>query len=481
MRSGITSAGVRLFLVLVSGCSGGTAPWPPILSEMTCPDGSRWMGKPCGSEPAPSPPQPPRAAPPKRPAPPGGAIVWEQLFGPSLNAAGLAVASDGAMLVVGSFTAHATFGGLPALVSEGGSDAFVLKLDPAGEPVWAKRYGGSGPDGAQSVVIDTRGAAYVSGNFESPSIDLGKGPMRCAGIEDLFLTKLDEDGAVLWAKRYGDPLTQIDLRLRPDPEGGVVATGWHNGKVDFGTGPLQKPWSKAFFVARVGPDGEGRFGASFGRRLDYAGTDSAVDPSGRLYVSAGSDRTADLAEPSGHAGINLGPVLFAFDRDGKKVFARRFGHGADNLTTAVVASPDGHVRLVSASAGTTRFGDTERAPTGGEASLTVTSFDGEGHVLWSKELLSGPMVSVSDAKGDAAGNTYVVGQAGERLAFGSRSNGFVVKVTPSGEVAWTKTIADGARAWISAVDLDPAGRITVAGSVTGVDGKNRLYLAKLQP
>lgn len=436
-------------------------------------------GRPCGTNDAPAPPPP--VVVPKRPEPPAGAIVWERLLGTGINAGGLAVGPDGATLVVGGFVGRATFGDLPALTSEGSSDAFILKLDAAGEPVWAKRFGGTGPDSATSVVTEASGASYVGGNFESPAIDLGKGPLRCAGIEDLFLAKIDGDGTTVWAKRYGDALSQIDLRLRPDPKGGVVATGWHNGKVDFGTGPLQKPWSKAFFVARIGPAGEGRFGAAFGRRLDYAGTDSAVDATGRLYVSAGSDRSAELTEVDSASGSDLGPVLLAFDADGKKIFAKRFGHGADNLTTAVVAYHDGTVRLISASGGTTRFDEAVRRPPSGDGSLTVTSFDREGRVVWSKEVLTSPMVSVSDAKGDADGSTYLVGQATERLGFNTRSNGFVIKVGPSGDVVWTRIIADGTRAWISAVDLDAAGRVTIAGSVAGLDGKNQLYLAKLQP
>lgn len=451
----------------------------------------------CTAEPAqtrpvdPARPYPTTSAPagatrkPRRVAsdPPGGAVLMERLLGGrGVSATGVAVDSTGASYVTGSAQGRTAFGDLPAMMSEG-SDAFVLKLDRAGEPVWVKRFGGAGPDSGQSIVIDASDRIFVSGNFESKSIDFGKGPLRCAGIEDLFLARLDQDGNVLWANGYGDALTQIDMHLRPDPAGGVVATGWHNGALDFGTGRVSKPWSKAFFAASIDADGKGRWAAAFGRRLDYATTDSAVDSRGRVIVSAASDVTDELvdsARPS--TGAKLGPVLVGFDPRGKKTFARRFGHGADNLSTAVAIDAQDGIRLAVASRGVTKFGDSERpAPSDGGTTLVVTSFDAAGSVLWTKDVLDGSGLFVAAAQIDPAGNTYVAGQLSETLALGTRSNGFVVKITPSGDVAWTRLVADGTRAWLSALAFDGEGKVVVAGAVAGLDFQNQLYVAKLQP
>jgi hypothetical protein len=452
----------------------------------------------CSAPAAPGKPTTPDRAPPQatpdvpaqRPTPkvvqadpPGGAVLMNRLLGRrGVNAMGIAVDSKGAMYVTGSIQGRTVFGDLPAVVSEG-TDAFVLKLASSGEPVWLKRFGGSGPDSGQSVVVDAEDRIYVSGNFESKSIDFGKGPMTCAGIEDLFLAKLDAEGNVLWANRYGDALTQIDMHLRLHPAGGVVATGWHNGALDFGTGRVSKPWSKAFFAASIDADGKGRWAAAFGRRLDYAKTDSAVDSQGRVIVSAGSDATTELVEGTRPtAGSKLGPVLIAFDDRGKQAFGRRFGHGADNLSTAVAVDAKDGIRLAVASRGVTRFGDKELpAPSNGQTRLVVTSFDAKGAILWSKEALSGSGLSVAAAQIDAPGNTYVTGQLNEQLARTTRSNGFVVKLTPAGEVAWTRLVADGTRAWLSDIAFDHEGRIVVTGAVAGLDFQNQLYVAKLQP
>jgi hypothetical protein len=404
------------------------------------------------------------------------------LGGRGVNASGVALDSTGAMYFTGSIQGRTKFGELPAMVSEG-SDAFVLKLDSSASPVWIKRFGGVGPDSGQSIVVDAEDRIYVSGNFESKSIDFGKGPMTCAGIEDLFLAKLDTEGNVLWANRYGDALTQIDMHLRLHPAGGVVATGWHNGTLDFGTGPVSKPWSKAFFATSIDADGKGRWAAAFGRRLDYATTDSAVDSQGRVVVSGASDVTSEFNEGGRPpTGSKLGPVLIAFDARGKQTFARRFGHGAENLSTAVAVDGKDGIRLAVASRGVTRFGEKETAASSNDGvGLVVTSFDAAGSTLWTKEVLRGSRLSVSAAQIDPAGNTYVAGQSNEQLARTTRSNGFIVKVTPAGDVAWTRLVADGTRAWVSDLALDPQGRVVVTGAVAGLDFQNQLYVAKLQP
>src|SRR5262249_2970087 len=147
--------------------------------------------------------------------------------------------------------------------------------------------------------IDDKGGIYVSGSFESPAIDLGNGPLQCAGLHDLYLAKVDADGAVLWSKRYGDAQDQIDLHLRPDPSGGVIATGGYKGSIDFGRGPSRRPYTATFIVAPTDAEGRARWSKVFGHRNDFAGTDSAVDGRNHVFVSAGSDGIGEFVK-GGH-------------------------------------------------------------------------------------------------------------------------------------------------------------------------------------
>ena len=101
-------------------------------------------------------------------------LAWAKCAGGSFpdDCRGMAVLSDGSIVIVGSFEGGATFGsGEPNqtyLSAVSGTDAFVAVYAPDGMLRWAKRVGGSGmsifhavaalPDGSFVVEI---GRAHV--------------------------------------------------------------------------------------------------------------------------------------------------------------------------------------------------------------------------------------------------------------------------------------------------------------------------------
>jgi hypothetical protein len=424
------------------------------------------------------PPTPVAAGPSVDAAVPSGAIVGERVYGgdAAVNGGALAIDSHGSTYVVGSFRGTSTFGALPALVSQG-EDVYFVKLAPDGEPVWSKRFGGKGFDSGLDVVVDAEDDVIISGFFESPSIDLGRGALRCRGIHDIFLAKFTGDGALLWAKSYGDDQDQLDARLRLDPAGGVVVTGWFRGSLDFGAGPIRSLGNRASYVARIDGDGRARWSKSFGHMLDYAETDSAFDPSGNLLVSSGSDATSEFVRGGHPAAKNdLGPVLLTFAADGKRIGARRFGSEADNLGTKLEVDARGSVRIVATSRGAIDFGGGAQRPPPNEESLVVANLDPAGALTWMKTIRSSVLLSVAAAQLDGEGNLYLVGQAFERVpgSYQSREPGFVVKLDASGDVVWMQDVQRGPLTWMSGAVIDGHGRLVVAGTTGRIVGNGRV-------
>jgi len=461
----------------------------------------------CGSPRQSDTPRKPRAAPPPAsspaavaptpsasaseaavPEPPrSGSIVDKVAFPePSITAGRIAIDAKGNRFVTGTFVGTATFGNLDPLVSRG-QDVFLLKLDPSNKPLWAKRIGGDENDLALDVAVDDGGEVYLSVGFESPRIDLGTGPLKNAGMHDLLLAKFSTEGTTLWAKRYGDANDQLAMRLHPFPGGGVVATGWFNGAIDFGAGALSSPWLKAFYVTRIDAGGKGKWSKAFGHRIDFAETDSAVDDQGNVVVSGGSDGSPDFVRGGFPAADNdLGPVIVKLDGAGKTLSAHRFGNGADNLTTAIATDRTDGVRIACASHGVTSFDGDARKPQNGYASLVIASFDPSGAPMWKKEVFVSRVASVTAGAIDAEGNYYVSGMFDEDdPARGTRQDGYVVKMTKAGHVDWTLKIAEGTSAWLSGIALDPAGRPvavgTVSGSPAGNGANTELWVAPIVP
>src|SRR5579871_1167393 len=95
------------------------------------------------------------------------------------------------------------------------------------------------------------GSVLLAGSFEG-TIDLGGGPLRSAGGDDVFVARLDASGKHLWSKRFGDAHAQHGRAVALDPSGNVVLAGDAQGTLDFPppVGPSRKtPDATSLFVA----------------------------------------------------------------------------------------------------------------------------------------------------------------------------------------------------------------------------------------
>jgi uncharacterized protein (TIGR03437 family) len=89
------------------------------------------------------------------------------------------------------------------------SDAFVMKLDPAGNVVYATYLGGSGTDVARAIAVDAQGNAWITGETVSPNFPVTNGSTFQGEIDvgplqygDAFVAKLDATGGKLLFSTY---------------------------------------------------------------------------------------------------------------------------------------------------------------------------------------------------------------------------------------------------------------------------------------
>ncbi len=139
-----------------------------------------------------------------------GDFLWVRTFGSfGDNAVGAGVSADssGNILVSGFFDGTADLDGGPGTdlhSSNGWMDAFLVKMDPFGEFLWAGTWGGEGfisvyiDDEAAQVAVDADGNPFVVGHFEN-SVDFEPGPgeetVQSEGLWDAFLVRFRPDGS----------------------------------------------------------------------------------------------------------------------------------------------------------------------------------------------------------------------------------------------------------------------------------------------
>lgn len=82
----------------------------------------------------------------------------------------------------------------------------------------------------------------------------------------IFVLKLDPDGKFIWAKKMGGPYFAIGYSVKTDKRGNVYTAGWFNYEADFDPGPgsyILRPspmasnnWGLHYFISKLDPNGD---------------------------------------------------------------------------------------------------------------------------------------------------------------------------------------------------------------------------------
>ncbi len=106
--------------------------------------------------------------------------------------------------VTGYFqSASITFGSVTLMnTSVDSADIFVTKYDALGNVIWAKNFGGTNDDYATGITVDQAGNCYLVGGFQSASMNMNSIVLNNSSSPqtDFYIAKLDTAGNILWAK-----------------------------------------------------------------------------------------------------------------------------------------------------------------------------------------------------------------------------------------------------------------------------------------
>lgn len=103
-------------------------------------------------------------------------------------------------------------------------DMLLIRTDSAGNEIWKRTFGGTGRDYGQSVV-----QTQVFGTFVVAGYTLSFG----AGNEDFWLVHVDQNGDLLWQKTLGGSSADVAYSIQQTLDGGFIAAGY---TLSFGAG-----------------------------------------------------------------------------------------------------------------------------------------------------------------------------------------------------------------------------------------------------
>ncbi|MEY3442037.1 MAG: hypothetical protein RLZZ519_318 [Bacteroidota bacterium] len=227
-----------------------------------------------------------------------GNYQWGHAWGGSLKdqANGADVDADGNVWVGGSFHGLSDFGGLP-LNAGGGKDAFITKVDTAGNVLFAKQFPGAGDCEIIRLKVSDDGDCYFIGNF-SGTITVGTQNLTSNDTLDIFYGKMDASGNFLWARKAGGFDMSFVQDLEVDAEENLYMGGYFFGGFSWqGDTATSQMWDDMFF-AKTDSNGTLDFVEFSGDLSSRNVFGLAVDPAQNIILTGIFSDTLTLGGPT---------------------------------------------------------------------------------------------------------------------------------------------------------------------------------------
>lgn len=162
----------------------------------------------------------------------------------------------GNIYVAGHFDSLLTLGGVQ-LLGSGALDGFVAKIDLSGNVAWVKKFGGPAFDGVQDLRLMASGEVLVAGYFQNQmQLDGGHELMLADSTDqNAFVAVIDGQGNTRWVKSLGGIYPDVAIATDEDAAGYIYTVGTFSGTGNFGQATATSQGAEDVFLVRMNSDG----------------------------------------------------------------------------------------------------------------------------------------------------------------------------------------------------------------------------------
>ncbi|HAD12584.1 MAG TPA: secretion protein, partial [Saprospirales bacterium] len=402
------------------------------------------------------------------------AIEWAKAIGgtSSEDAHAIQLAPNGDYVAVGyGLSNNGDFFG-----KYGAIDIWLVRLDASGNLVWKQNYGGLEDDRAYGLKPTIEGGWIMAGQTRSNSIDVSGNH----GDFDAWVVNLDSLGNIIWQKCLGGSDNDEAWDVVQSPDGGFVVVGTSSSS----DGDLSVNYgSDDVWVVKLDAAGSLLWQRSFGgSESDEGRVISNTDDGG--FIIAGRTSSVDGHITQTQGGMDFWVVKLNFE--GKKEWDKNFGGTGIDFADDVHQTKDGGFIIT----GVTRSNNGHATGSHGLYDVLVVKTDKDGEVEWTK-VLGGSNDDYGRSIIQTQDDGYAVcGQVqssdGDAIGNDGGADAWVVKLSPSGELQWQKSMGGTQDEHFYTLAETPEGALILAGNarstngdVTGVHGSVDYWVVKL--
>lgn len=356
---------------------------------------------------------------------------------------------------------------------------------------WVKNFSGAycGSCLIQETSLDNNQNMYVAGVFSDtvdfdPSINVFNMNALATNYSrtDIFITKLDINGNLLWAKRIGADTLEKVSAVASDMQGNVYITGFFCKTTDFDPGAgvfnLSPVGNRDIFVLKLDSNGNFVWAKRMGANLIDEGAAIVVDTQGDVLLSGYFYGTVDFDPNAGVYNITSQAGYTSFitklSANGDFLWAKSLQGLGSNAATSLAIGTNNEMILSGYFYSTVDFD-----PNAGSFTLTSTGqqdiyllkLSANGDFVWAKSMGGNNNDKPFQSLVDNDGNVYTMGDFDASGDFDPSSNTFTL-------TGWgtfiTKLGSDGSFLWAKVLDTKYDGIIT---KLMVLDDNNFLYIA----
>ncbi len=339
--------------------------------------------------------------------------------------------------------------GIFNLTASGGTDVYILKLDNAGNFIWAKSIGGLTADVGRSIAFDNTGNVYLTGGFSGTvDFDPGAGTFNvvATGSDDVFILKLNSSGNFIWARAMGGLNSDMGRGIAIDGNENIYTTGSFGATADFDPGVgifnLNAVGLDDIYIAKLDSAGNLVWAKAMGSPGPDYGKSIAIDDNGNIYTIGEFEGAADFDPGAGNFNLTATSgatniFISKLDNSGSFVWAKGMIGLAAATGTTIALDASNNIYTTGFFMGTFDLDP-------GTATHNVTSFDAEedvfiskldnaGNYQWAKTF-GGMSTDVSNSIAlDDSANIYITG--GFRFTVDFDPSIGIYNLTPNGIVS----------------------------------------------
>ncbi len=351
--------------------------------------------------------------------------------------------------------------GVYNLNSNGGSDIFIQKLDNAGNLIWVKSIGGIQGDIGSCIKVDNKGNLYVSGTYSNTvDFDPGPGIQNLIGNGvNLFVLKLDTAGNYIWAKSMGGSNIEENWGLAVDSNKNVYTTGQFQGLVDFDPGMniynLISNGGKDIYISKLDSMGQFQWAHSFGDNFTDRGSAVSIDGSNNVLLTGSFAGTVDFDPGPGVFNLTASSsdiFILKLDANGNLLWVKDSESSGADFANDIACDNNSNLYVTGYFSDSVDFDPGPGVyylysdPNNNTVNAFTIKLTSNGNLTWAKAFVGGASEGKSIAV-DNIGDVYTLGTFNDSTDF-DPGNG-TYKLAPNGgkDILLSKLDANGNFLW----------------------------------